>query len=428
MGFSILNGLAAMAAWWKPLGAWWSDRRGSVAVMTAMLGVALIGFSALAVDVGTWEVNKSAMQGAADDAALAAGFAMSAGTDAAQKEAKGLAAAHGFVNGTGAVSIAVNIPPATGSYAGTANAVEVVITQPQKRLLSGVLFNSSPTASARAVVVPSQASACIMALAPTGPGIVGSGFGTIDAGSCNIYVNSPSNCDVTLSGSTTIKAYDVFLGEQSQFACTSGSASISGSDKTTLGASPAPDPYASRVIPTPSSKCTAVDTSPKTITLDPGTYCSSLVLSGNHTINLNSGVYVFDQASIVASGTSTITGTNVTLVFTSSTGSSYGGITGSGNFTLNLTPMTTGPTAGMALWFDKKGQVPFTVSGSTSLDITGAFYAPGSGVTWSGNMNSPCTQLIANNITFSGTSGFKHNCSGLGVADVDSTGSYKLME
>lgn len=407
----------------------WSDKRGSVAVMTAMLAVALIGFSALAVDVGTWEVNKGAMQGAADQAALAAGLAMSAGRDAAQKEAKGLAAAYGFVD-AGAVSVAVNIPPTTGSYVRSANAVEVVITQLQPRLLSGVLLKTSPTAAVRAVAVPGQASACIMALNPTKTGISGSGLGTIDAGACNIYVNSPDACDVSLSGSVAIKGFDVFLGRHSQNSCASGSANVTASNQMHLDAAPASDPYASRTIPTPSPTCMPkVDTKPAIITLDPGTYCDGFSLSGK-TVNLNSGVYIFNSrsANISTSGTNVINGTNVTLVFTGDKKSGYAEITKSGTLNLNLTPMTTGPTAGISLWLDGKGGVDFDPSGTTNLNITGAFYAPNSKVGWSGNMNSRCTQLIADSIVFSGTSNFQHDCSGLGVSDVGGASGYTLLE
>ena len=130
-------------------GAERSDTRGGVAAMTALLAVGLIGVSALAVDVGVWEVNKSGLQGAADQAVLAASLAASSGNIVMTNEAKGIAAAHGFVNGTDDVTVTLNKPPATGAYAGVATAIEVVITQQQKSFLSGVVNNfSAPVASA----------------------------------------------------------------------------------------------------------------------------------------------------------------------------------------------------------------------------------------------------------------------------------------
>ena len=52
-----------------------ADRRGVTAVITAIALATLVGFCGLAVDVVMWEVNQRAMQGAADQAALAAATA-----------------------------------------------------------------------------------------------------------------------------------------------------------------------------------------------------------------------------------------------------------------------------------------------------------------------------------------------------------------
>ncbi len=110
-------------------------------------------------------------------------------------------------------------------------------------------------------------------------------------------------------------------------------------------------------------------------------------LSASQTVNLvESGVYVFDGQGkdggvINASGNNQITGTNVTLVLTSS-GSKYGGVTLSGNVTLNLTAMKSGPTAGIAIWLDEAGAMPLAATGNSNINITGAIYAPGSDVTW----------------------------------------------
>src|SRR6516165_12627153 len=52
-----------------------ADRRGVTAVITAIALATLIGFCGLAVDVVMWEVNQRDLQGAADQAALAAATA-----------------------------------------------------------------------------------------------------------------------------------------------------------------------------------------------------------------------------------------------------------------------------------------------------------------------------------------------------------------
>ncbi len=417
---------AALAPGWKLLDVGWRDKRGSVAIMTAMLGVILIGFAALAVDVSIWEGNAATMQGAADQAALAASLAMSAGNAVAQKEAKGVAAVHGFLNGTGGVVVTVNIPPVAGSYVSNANAIEVVITQSQTMFLSGVLLKSPPVTSVRAVAVPAPAT-CILLLAPTGPGITSTGAVDVGAPTCNIAVNSVGACDVATIGLSSFTGFDISLGEQSQAGCTLGLSQIVATHKLQLGAAPALDPYSSRTIPRPSTSCQTVF-NPLQLQIDlyPGTYCS-VTLWGTQSLRLNPGPYIFDGGGLNALGINQITGTNVSLVFTSS-GSTYGGISLAGASAMNLTPMTYGNTAGIAVWLDKAGAQSMTLAGVTSLNVTGAFYAPGSNISWLGVGNSPCTQLIAYSVSFIGAATFNHNCSNLGVADIGNAAGYKLSE
>ncbi len=404
------------------------DRRGSVAILTAIFGGTLAGFVALAVDVGTWNANRSAMQGAADQAAMAASYAIASGTAAAQKEGLGLAASDGYVNGVGGVTVTVNIPPQAGRYTATARAIEVVITQPQQVLLAGSVMSATPVASARAVAVPGPVDTCIMALSPTGYGITDAGLGTV-ATDCNIYVNSAASalgCDVALAGVIAVTGFDVFLGQPPCGGL--GLASVSATDRLRPDAAPTADPYAARVIPAATRPCmpqpTVLQLLQPVLTLSPGTYCGTIAAVGS--IVLTPGVYVFDSASLVLAAAATLTGNGVTLVFTSSTGSSYGTLVAAGIARLNLTPMTSGQTAGMVLWLDANGKAPLAVTTALSvLSITGAIYAPASLVSVLGVVATPCTQIVAWQILFAGAASFHHNCAGTGVADVI---AYKLLE
>ncbi|MGI3777002.1 MAG: pilus assembly protein TadG-related protein [Janthinobacterium lividum] len=406
------------------------DRRGTVAIMTAILGGALAGFVALATDIGTWEADRSAMQGAADQAAMAASYAISSGTAAAQAEARGLAAASGFPDGVNGVGVAVNIPPRSGSYAGVAGAIEVVISRPQQLILGAMVTGAAPTATARAVAVPGPVNTCIMALSPSTVGISGVGLGTV-AANCNIYVNSTASlagCDVSLTGAVALIGYDVFLGQPP---CSGvGITSVAAAHRLRVNAAPAADPYAARTIPAPGGTCmpqpTALQLLQPVLTLSPGTYCQAIVALGN--VALNPGVYVFDRVSLTLPALATLTGSGVTLVFTSSTGVPYGTLIVGGLVTLNLTAMTTGPTAGIAIWLDPRGAKPLTLATAlTVVNIIGAIYAPAptSVVNILGITSMPCTQIIAGQIIFAGVTTVRHNCAGLGTADVI---AYKLLE
>lgn len=391
--------------------------------MVALLGAALIGFTALAVDVSIWEENVGAMQGAADQAALAAGWAMSAGKEAAKNEAKGVAAAHGFVDATGGATVTPTIPLVAGSYVSSTNAIEVVIEQTQTRFLSGVSLGSSPTASVRAVAVPSLDPACLVVLASTGYGITSSGTINLNASNCNVYINSNSNCDVSMSGTGKVTGVDAYLGAPGQAGCNSGGAGVFATSPGTVhyNAPATNDPYG---LPTPTpSSCKKLNINKPL----PGTYCG-LTLSNSQSLTLSGGVYIFTDG-INLSGTSEIKGDGVTLVFT---GSGNDGIMSSGTTTISLNAPKTGTTAGIALWFDKAVPQSVNSSGTLNLNINGAFYAPGSRVTLSGIASSnECMQLIVSSLILSGSGNlnFGHkNCSSYGVKDVSGSSGYKLVE
>lgn len=361
-----------------------SGERGTVAFMTALLAVPLIGMSALAVDVGAWQMNVSAMQSAADRAALAAGLVMSAGTSVAEKEARGVAAAHGYVHGVGAVDVAVTFPSATGGGTG----VEVVITQPQQRFLSAVILNISPTASVKAVAAPSPVKTCIMALATTGAGIDANGQSSIDLSNCNIHVNSTSSCSVNLLTGSTVKGYDIFLSEPSKPTCASG---LSAAHEIKVGASPAQDPYASDSSPSPSLPCKSVGASTGFISISPGTYCE-VTFNTNTSLYLSNGTYIFTGYGIKASGSTAINGSKVFLVFAGLSA----GIEASGEFALNLTSMTTGPYAGKVIWAKENTAIGIKAHNGSqfALNAAGVIYMPKSEISAAGNFNNSCTLIV----------------------------------
>jgi len=106
-----------------------SDRRGGVAVMTAMSLTSLLGFAGLGTEATLWYVAKRNMQGATDAAAFTAATAEAKGQNstAFTAAAKAVAQQYGFVDGTGGVTVTVNNPPVSGPNTGNAQAVEVLI-------------------------------------------------------------------------------------------------------------------------------------------------------------------------------------------------------------------------------------------------------------------------------------------------------------
>src|SRR3954447_21285343 len=105
------------------------DRREAVAIIMAIALPVVIGAAGLGVEAGKWYMVKRQAQTAADTGAFAGALEMAAGTSGnAKPAAVQEAGRNGFTEG-GNVTVQVNIPPTSGSQAGKANAVEVIVTR-----------------------------------------------------------------------------------------------------------------------------------------------------------------------------------------------------------------------------------------------------------------------------------------------------------
>jgi len=142
------------------------DRDGATAVVAALAFTGVIGFAGLGSEVGLWYYKHRTMQAAVDSAALGAAQALYVSSAADYvSEARAAVARYGLVDGQGGVSVAVNKPPLSGTYAGNAKAVEVIVQQPQTPLISAAFLSSGPTINARAVALEGAgASGCVLAL------------------------------------------------------------------------------------------------------------------------------------------------------------------------------------------------------------------------------------------------------------------------
>jgi Flp pilus assembly protein TadG len=125
-------GRRTVFGWMSVIGGVVRDRRGVTAIIAAIGATVLLGFTGLAVDVAYWETTERAVQGAADQASLAAALKYEEGASQDQivAEGKAVAAKHGFVDGQNGVTVTVNWPPKSGAYTGDTTAVEVIIQTP----------------------------------------------------------------------------------------------------------------------------------------------------------------------------------------------------------------------------------------------------------------------------------------------------------
>jgi len=427
LGFRVLLRRCAAV-----VNAAYRDAGGATAIITAFGSTILLGCAGLAIDVGTWQVNKRKLQGAADQAALAAALANDLGYSATT-EAKAVTASYGFVDGHSGVTVTVNQPPSQGSYTTDSNAVEVIVAQVQPQYLSRFFLSTAPTASVRSVALYGTGGGsgsgqsgvmCIMALDQTGKLAVEAidvdGGATIVAPDCDVYNDSLNSDGTDVTGSGTLSARNFYLSGGWE---TGGGGTLTHSGVLKTYVNPMPDPYAGLAIPSYSG-CTKTNYSlgpNSSDTLSPGVYCGGMDIKG--TLTLNPGTYILDGGDFHANSTATITGNGVTICLTSSSGSNYGRVNVEGGAALNLTAPKIGATKGvigMTLWEDKSAtdQGPKFNGGSSQI-INGAIYLPSQNVTFNGGSSTgtSCMQLVALTITFSGNANFKHSCSGYGVTD-----------
>src|SRR5216684_5156993 len=374
------------------------DERGASFIVTAIALTVLMGFSGLAIDVVMWEVAKRDMQGVADQAALAAAtaFRNAEETGALRDSPTAQNAAYATAMQSGYPASSVTLTPYNSPVGGTCTAhgcLQVTITQAQQRYFTGMFLTANVNVSVSAVgtcngcangtftVSSNGGSPCVMALAPAGSGIgtiTASGNPVLSLTKCNLYNNSSNTSATILNGGAVIEGCSAtnacgsraFLAQSD---VPSGAIDI----PIVTSASPAPDPYANLVPPTVASgSCHgggALPTLSSTSTPG-GTYCAPINNAG---VVLSPGVYSIIGGFDLAGSTGTnITGAGVTLYI-------KGGGTINGTSKLGIQAPTTGPYAGVALWYGDNQAV--TYDGTNTAAFSGAIYDPAGTVTWGGN-------------------------------------------
>jgi Flp pilus assembly protein TadG len=410
-----------------------NDQRGTIAVMAGLSGTVLVGFGALAIDVGSWQVAQRSMQGAADAAAYSAGIAYN-NNDGTKivTQAEGIAAAQGYVGGASVlnspgvqnaatlVTVTVNQPPKSGSHTSSATAIEVIIQQPQPRFFKGlsILLGSDPTVTARAVATMFSPP-CLLALDPTASSAISiSGSANINSAKCDISTNSNSATAVVMNGSSAITT--PCLAAVGNVQVTSG-LHLTQCTNPTTGVAASSDPYASMPAPTPTGSCLAPVTSGSNLTFSSGHYCSGISISGSKAATFQPGVYYID-GSFTLSGSVTANGTGVTFFMPGGNTVSF-----TGSSAATFAAPTSGTYSGIVFFGaggDSGSNNKFTGSGTST--ITGVLYFPKQTVTYTGGSvgGTNCTQIVADMITVSGSAYFSSSCVGDGMV----TNTVQLVE
>jgi hypothetical protein len=417
-----------------------ADCNGAAAVMLALALSTVLGLAGLGTEVAAWYTAKQTMQGATDAAAFTAVTAKSAGASAAQftTEARSIASNYGYANGTAGVTVTVNNPPLSGSYAGNSSAVEVIISQPQTPLISGVIMSSGPTIKARSVAAAvTTGTGCVLTL-DKGDVVdaTDSGSSVLNLNGCSLYINSDDPAALTMTGAATIDAGAAYITGGVSLA---GSAALDTTKGTYTGTPPINDPYAGVAIPSYSGcnqtsySLTGVATATiSAVGTTPYVFCNGLSVGNSASLTLGAGIYVIDRGSFSVSGAATVTATSgTTIVLTSSTGANYATASIGNSANVSVTAPSTGATAGLAFYQDRNAPSSGTDSfgGAATVTIVGALYFPDQAVSYAGSSGtSACTQLVAYQVSFSGATTFNNSsCGSVGTSTIGSQ-STQLVE
>ncbi|WP_419695632.1 pilus assembly protein TadG-related protein [Mesorhizobium muleiense] len=377
----------------------------------------VVGGAGLGVETSYWYYSSLKLQAVADAAAYAGALEKVSGSDkpAIVSAATLSAASNGFAASTG--TIAVFTPPSSGTNVAK-KAVEVIVHQNLDRFFTSIFTQNEVGAWARAVALITDASkACVLALNPSASkAALFSGSSTTKLTGCSVMSNSIAPDAIKLQGSASldvdclISAGGMSLANPVKTVCTS----------LITQALPAADPFADLPSPPATNPCQNGNQS----TLQPGTYCRGLSLSGS--VTLSPGVYVIQGGDFKANSNANISGDGVIIYLAGSSGVSM-----NGTATVKLSAPTSGTYSGVLFYGDRAN-----LAGSNSFNgtadslLTGVLYFPTQEVKYLGNFSGQggCTQVVADTIEWSGATSIKQDCTSLGMRDIPAAQSVQLVE
>jgi Flp pilus assembly protein TadG len=398
----------------SPRGSFWRNTAGGISVMYALTLPALMGFTGLGVEVAYWYVSKRNSQSAADAGAVAGALELTYGGDKSDIHDQAVAEAvrNGFSNGAG-TAIAVNNPPLAGAYKGDKTAVEVVLDTQHDTMFAAVVYAGDVTVEARAVARQAPGTdVCVLALNKTAhDAVTNQGNVALNLEDCTIASNSTQNDSISLSGDSTLNAESLWTSGKVD---AGNNATVNIENTPVEQGFPIDDPYKNTPIPSTTSPCIKAKTITGTTTLttsgfesNPTTICTpnqDVHLVGGDVINVEPGVYVFDNVGLKVDAGATLTcnacspgGKGVTFVFTGDTANQVGAVDINGSATVKLNAPSSGTYSGLLFYQDPKAannsNHNSTINGGANIELTGALYFPSTHLNMNGDLggNSECT-------------------------------------
>lgn len=379
------------------------SERGQALVLMVLGFVALVGMTALTIDVGYGYSSRAKAQSGADSAGYAAAIAHlleGADNNTAIQAALDAAAANGYIDSNPETEVIVNIPPLSGPHAGDDFFVEVIIKHQEDTYFASALGVDLWDIAARSV-----------ATADTTPKPY------------SIITLNSNQCKATeVDGSVVINIDGAGTFTQSNCATdafyTEGSINVDTADNDVVGGwvtggsvSPTPskaypiiDPLAGVEPPTPPSSpvhpCPVMTGGMTSVTLQPGVYeCEidppgnvglvfepgnyylkgGLIADGGGAITFGAGEYTVAGSGVRITGSGSVTGNELTFFI------EEGSAVFTGTGTTELTAPTSGPYEGILVYQYHGNTNTVFITGNAAQDGWGTVYARDAEVDFSGN-------------------------------------------
>lgn len=396
------------------------DRRGSVAIMAALLMPVLVLAMGLGAETGYHYMTQRNLQNAADLAAHAGGVRLRAGDAKAAIDAAALHVAtdSGFIPAMGTFTLYT--PPTTGPNAGNARSVEVLLTRDQPRFFSALITSEPVPIGARAVatVLESTSSACVLALSRTAPrAITISGSTDVSVLGCDVASNSNASDAFWMANSSASLATNCVYSVGG--AISSSNLTLGGCDAAREYQPVVSDPYAHIGEPSLAIPCEA-NTNVTVFTpiyahpsgVNAMRICGGLDIKKQ--VTFQPGLYIIDGGDLTMNGNGTATDAGLTVQGATFFLAGNARMKLTGNGSLDLNAPTSGPFNGILI-FGSRSQTGLVheMRGNTGSTSQGAIYLPTSAVSFSGNstVNNGCTQIIGLTVEFTGSSTLRSSCT-----------------
>lgn len=363
------------------------DRRGTIALMVALVAPVLIGFGALIVDAGYWYGSRTILQNAADAGAMAA----------ARTLPYALSQNQGFLQAVvsnqvariiGTLPAPVVVVTRTGS--GDKQTVTVSLSDDRMRFLAGIFgMNPGRTVTTATASISSTTQACVLALgtAPSDGITINDSASTLISPNCALYSSSNVVNKGTVS-TPTVSAVGTISG------------SFSSTTRLITGARSQPNPYGNVEIPSPpddwGSGCSTRVPSRSNTVLQPGTYNGGLNIGKNSTVFFEPGIYYIMGGDLSFGGSVSVTGSGVTFVFVPDASGHVGTIdwTGTGS-SVSLSGPGSGTYDGILFYqaappnLGSNGCNCAYITGNSSYNLSGGIDLQAStGIVFTGNSTS----------------------------------------